>query len=120
MQTNIVNSTVTHAASGIVADAYVASLRVTMRGDVVSDSVTMDGTVFEELLGILQARQLAFEPRTRRFRAHSVKAVLIVQRLDRLSAVVAAADDEHPGIAEAAYRLREIAELSDNVSWALA
>lgn len=120
MNTNTVHTTGIASHPGIVGDAYVASLRVTMKGDVLSDSLTLDGPLFEHLLGLLQMRHIAFEPQTRILRAHSSRAAMIVQRLDRLRDVIEAGEDDHPGICDAAQRLREIAEMADTVSWSVA
>ena len=120
MHTNSVRTTMDSASAGIVGDTYVANLEVIMHGDAPRDSMTVAGNVFEELMVLLQMRQLAFEPRTRAFRPHSVKALMVRQRLGRVWPAITAADDDHPGLLSCAEQLREILEMSDNVSWKVA
>ena len=90
---------------------------VTIQGDFPSDRTSMTMEVFEELLNRLQMRQLAFEPCSRTFRPHSVKALTVLQRLRRLQDSIQEGDAKCPGLGSAADRLVEIAEMSDTISW---
>lgn len=107
-------------ASGIVGDAYVASLAVVITGDGTSRRVDVDGKTFEDLLTTVEMRMQGFEPRTRAFRPHTVKAVQLVQRIDRLWPAIERVARDSPRLAKVADQVRDLAELSDAVSWRLA
>lgn len=100
-------------SSGIVGDAYVASLTVTLAGDGTRQRLEMDGLSFEQLMTALEMRPAAFESRTRAFRAHHTSARTLIQRMDRLRTVL----ERTPALLDASIRLRDIAEMSDHVAW---
>lgn len=103
------------ASAAIAGEAYVASLRIEISGDGTGQRVQLDGRTFESVMLALQIRQLAFETRTRAFRAHSMPALTLTQKIDRLRPAIEALDN--PEALTAVDRLRDIAELSNEVSW---
>jgi len=106
------------AAGAIAGDAYLASVTVVMTGDGTSRRVTMSGTTFEQLMTAIEMRPQAFEQRTRIVRPHHATAITLMQRIDRRWASIDALDN--PDLSRAAEALRELAELSDTVAWAVA
>lgn len=109
----VISNPSAHAPTGAPEGA------VLLQGDFPSDRMSITMPVFEELLGHMQMRQLAFEPCSRTFRPHSAKALTILQRLKRLQGTIAASESRCPGITEAAERLTEITEMSDTISWSM-
>jgi hypothetical protein len=100
--------------------AHLVGRRVQMSSDCATRRVIVEGRTFETLLGILGMRQLAFEPGSHAFRPHKVQALPLVQRIDRLWAVIMTADEDEPGLLAAAGDLRDIAEAARQVRWDLA
>lgn len=114
--THTSDDTMRHAAN-LAGDAYVSALNVVTTGDATGQRLELGGDLFRELLSVLQMQQLAFEPKTRAFRPHSTNAAMVVQRIDRLWSTLC--DHADPAIADAAERLRMIAEVSTKISWTL-
>lgn len=63
-------------------DAYVGSLRIEFVADD-GETLALDGHDFEDLMGVIGLRHLAFDARTRALKDGQVKAANLLARIDR-------------------------------------
>lgn len=91
--------------------------RICIQGTYPNDRVEVPETAFEGVMDMLSMRQMAYEPGSRRLRPHTVRAPMLIQRLDRLQQRVADAARDQPDLLSTAQGMRAVAEMSDDVSW---
>lgn len=104
------------ATAGVIG----AATAIAFEGDGTSRRIEVDTATFEDVMTALQLRAQGFEPRTHAFRPYGVKASLLVQRIDRLWSNVDAMARDNPRLVATVEELREMAELSENVTWSRA